>query len=83
MKRKSTKAAVNHDLSNIIEPQSSALLAGDDEVNLSGKSVAVLVMGDLGRSPRMQYHTYSFAQQGLHVDFIGYEGTSSCHHLFF
>ncbi len=79
MKRKSTKPAVNHDLSkesnNIIEPQTSALLA-DDEVNLSGKSVAVLVMGDLGRSPRMQYHTYSFAQQGLHVDFIGYEGTS-------
>lgn len=37
-------------------------------------SVAVLVLGDIGRSPRMQYHTYSFAEKGVHVDFVGYEG---------
>ncbi len=44
-------------------------------------SVAVLVLGDIGRSPRMQYHTYSFAEKGVHVDFVGYEGlgTRSLH----
>ncbi|XP_032086840.1 chitobiosyldiphosphodolichol beta-mannosyltransferase isoform X2 [Thamnophis elegans] len=37
--------------------------------------VAVLVVGDLGRSPRMQYHALSLARRGRHVAFIGYAGT--------
>lgn len=36
--------------------------------------VAVLVLGDLGRSPRMQYHALSLAQRGRRVSFIGYPG---------
>ncbi|KAL7979087.1 hypothetical protein Chor_015111 [Crotalus horridus] len=37
--------------------------------------VAVLVVGDLGRSPRMQYHALSLARRGRRVAFIGYAGT--------
>jgi beta-1,4-mannosyltransferase len=35
---------------------------------------AVIVLGDLGRSPRMQYHAASLAGAGSHVDLIGLEG---------
>ena len=36
--------------------------------------VAVVVLGDLGRSPRMQYHALALADAGAHVDLIGYGG---------
>ncbi|KZC11598.1 PREDICTED: chitobiosyldiphosphodolichol beta-mannosyltransferase [Dufourea novaeangliae] len=39
------------------------------------KNVCVVVLGDLGRSPRMQYHVMSFAREGFTVDFIGYSGS--------
>ena len=35
---------------------------------------AVIVIGDLGRSPRMQYHAVSLAGAGSDVDLIGLEG---------
>ncbi|KAI9847575.1 MAG: mannosyltransferase [Sclerophora amabilis] len=35
-------------------------------------SVQVLVLGDIGRSPRMQYHAISIAKSGGRVDLIGY-----------
>lgn len=34
--------------------------------------IQILVLGDLGRSPRMQYHALSVARHGCHVDLIGY-----------
>jgi glycosyltransferase involved in cell wall biosynthesis len=37
-------------------------------------SVAVVVLGDVGRSPRMQYHCASFAQAGLQVSLVGFKG---------
>jgi beta-1,4-mannosyltransferase len=37
-------------------------------------SVQVVVLGDIGRSPRMQYHAASIAQHGGHVQLIGYAG---------
>lgn len=40
-------------------------------------SVQVVVLGDLGRSPRMQYHALSIAKHGGLVQLIGYKGTSS------
>lgn len=44
--------------------------------------VQVLVLGDIGRSPRMQYHALSIAKHGGKVDLIGYNGMrpvkSSC-----
>lgn len=36
--------------------------------------VVVLVLGDIGRSPRMQYHSLSIARKGGIVDLVGYEG---------
>ena len=38
------------------------------------KHVCVVVLGDIGRSPRMQYHSLSLAKQGWRVDIVGYGG---------
>ena len=35
-------------------------------------TVQVVVLGDIGRSPRMQYHALSIAAHGGKVDLIGY-----------
>ncbi|XP_066993655.2 chitobiosyldiphosphodolichol beta-mannosyltransferase [Anabrus simplex] len=44
-------------------------------MSTEGKSVCVVVLGDVGRSPRMQYHSLSLAKEGFNVDIIGYEGS--------
>lgn len=36
--------------------------------------VQILVLGDIGRSPRMQYHALSIAKHGGEVVIIGYNG---------
>lgn len=36
--------------------------------------VVVVVLGDVGRSPRMQYHAASLLEEGYHVTLVGYEG---------
>jgi beta-1,4-mannosyltransferase len=36
--------------------------------------VAVVVLGDVGRSPRMQYHAVSLLEEGHTVSLVGYEG---------
>lgn len=41
---------------------------------LHRRSVAVLVLGDIGRSPRMMYHSQSFAQNDFETFVIGYSG---------
>lgn len=38
------------------------------------RSVCVVVLGDIGRSPRMQYHAMSFMKSGFYVDLVGYGG---------
>jgi beta-1,4-mannosyltransferase len=38
------------------------------------RSVVVLVLGDVGRSPRMMYHAESFARSGFDTFVVGYEG---------
>lgn len=40
------------------------------------KHVAVVVLGDIGRSPRMQYHAMSLValDPGVTVSLIGYKG---------
>jgi len=40
----------------------------------NGRRAAVVVLGDLGRSPRMQYHALALANEGFSVDLIGYGG---------
>ena len=42
-------------------------------------SVQVLVLGDIGRSPRMQYHAVSIAKHGGRVDMIGYKRKDGSH----
>lgn len=37
-------------------------------------NVQVFVLGDIGRSPRMQYHAISIAKRGAEVTIIGYQG---------
>lgn len=44
--------------------------------NHSSRSVAILVLGDIGRSPRMMYHAQSFADTGFVTHLIGYGGGS-------
>ncbi|KAJ3576271.1 hypothetical protein NP233_g535 [Leucocoprinus birnbaumii] len=39
------------------------------------RSVAILVLGDIGRSPRMMYHAQSFAENDFETDLIGYGGS--------
>lgn len=40
-------------------------------------TVQVVVLGDIGRSPRMQYHALSIAKHGGRVDLIGIHGIAS------
>lgn len=39
-------------------------------------SVQIVVLGDIGHSPRMQYHAQSIAKHGGQVTIIGYQGKS-------
>ncbi len=47
-----------------------------------GRSVAVVVLGDIGRSPRMCYHVDSLATEGWKVGIIGYKGELDRHPIF-
>ncbi|KIM84705.1 glycosyltransferase family 33 protein [Piloderma croceum F 1598] len=39
------------------------------------RSVAILVLGDIGRSPRMMYHAESFAKNDYETFLVGYPGS--------
>lgn len=41
---------------------------------LSKKVIYVIVLGDIGRSPRMQYHAISLTRLGFRVYLIGFPG---------
>ncbi|KAM4531411.1 chitobiosyldiphosphodolichol beta-mannosyltransferase [Odontesthes bonariensis] len=41
----------------------------------TARRVCVLVLGDIGRSPRMQYHALSLSKHGYHVTFVGFLDT--------
>ena len=57
------------------------LLFGYFFIKPKHKSVLVVVLGDIGRSPRMQYHGLSFQKRGYRVDFLGYQGSPPLPHL--
>ena len=40
------------------------------------RSVCVLVLGDIGRSPRMMYHAHSLIEHGYIVYLVGYAGAT-------
>lgn len=43
------------------------------------REAVVLVLGDVGRSPRMQYHALSLAQMSdVHVTLVGFAGERCC-----
>ncbi|XP_061340419.1 UDP-glycosyltransferase TURAN-like, partial [Gastrolobium bilobum] len=53
-------------------------MAGKSEENKEGRRgrACVVVLGDIGRSPRMQYHALSLAKQAsLKVDIVAYGGS--------
>src|SRR6185312_6263478 len=37
-------------------------------------NITLVVLGDIGRSPRMQHHALNFARNECWVDFVGYDG---------
>ena len=41
----------------------------------SRQSVALIVLGDFTRSPRMMYHAQSFLRNGFELNIIAYRGT--------
>ncbi|XP_014284928.1 chitobiosyldiphosphodolichol beta-mannosyltransferase [Halyomorpha halys] len=41
---------------------------------MAPKNVCVVGLADIGRSPRLQYHCISLAEEGYHVNVIGYRG---------
>lgn len=46
------------------------------------KRAIILVLGDIGRSPRMMYHARSLSMAGINVDLCGYEGEKVIDGLF-
>ena len=66
---------VNHSPPKVVSSASAV-----DEPKIS---VQVLVLGDIGRSPRMQYHAMSIAKHGGRVDVIGYQGKNSHINMYF
>jgi beta-1,4-mannosyltransferase len=40
----------------------------------AGRTTQIVVLGDIGRSPRMQYHAISIAKHGGKVYLVGYQG---------
>lgn len=48
---------------------------GPSQADLERRARAiVLVLGDIGRSPRMMYHARSLARGNVEVDLCGYDG---------
>ncbi|KAG8038901.1 hypothetical protein G9C98_003208 [Cotesia typhae] len=45
------------------------------------KRMCIVVLGDIGRSPRMQYHALSFMNEGYFVDIVGYSGSEPLEEL--
>jgi hypothetical protein len=53
----------------------------EDDKNEELPRYQILVIGDIGRSPRMQYHAISMGKHGAPVDLIGYLGRLIQSHL--
>lgn len=55
-----------------VTPQATA------EHRTKRKSVALVVLGDIGRSPRMLYHADSFARHGFETRIVAHRGALTC-----
>ncbi|XP_076065591.1 ALG1, chitobiosyldiphosphodolichol beta-mannosyltransferase [Oratosquilla oratoria] len=47
----------------------------ETEETKARENVTVVVLGDLGHSPRMSYHALSLSQEGFEVTMVGYRGS--------
>ncbi|CAD6996176.1 chitobiosyldiphosphodolichol beta-mannosyltransferase [Ceratitis capitata] len=45
------------------------------ELQIKRRNACIVVLGDIGRSPRMQYHAVSLLEENFNVDLIGYVDT--------
>ncbi|XP_067614604.1 uncharacterized protein Alg1 isoform X2 [Eurosta solidaginis] len=45
------------------------------EMQICRRNACIVVLGDIGRSPRMQYHAASLLEENFNVDIIGYNET--------
>ncbi|XP_054747345.1 chitobiosyldiphosphodolichol beta-mannosyltransferase [Anastrepha obliqua] len=45
------------------------------EPQISRRNACIVVLGDIGRSPRMQYHAASLLEENFNVDLVGYVET--------
>lgn len=62
-------------MTGVSSSASAALIVAISRYRAKMRTV-VIVIGDLGRSPRMQYHALSLAGAGHDVDLIGLEGAA-------
>lgn len=58
----------------LLHPSSQSGQAQETVEKSGPRHVVVVVLGDVGRSPRMQYHAMSLASHGVRVTMIGYTG---------
>ena len=47
----------------------------EEETSEDREHVTVVVLGDLGRSPRMNYHALSLSEEGFEVNLVGFAGS--------
>ncbi|XP_017473383.1 PREDICTED: chitobiosyldiphosphodolichol beta-mannosyltransferase-like [Rhagoletis zephyria] len=45
------------------------------EAQIGRRNACIVVLGDIGRSPRMQYHAVSLLEENFNVDIVGYVET--------
>ena len=64
----------NQSIKNDIENSIDTIALRKDIDSTKGR-ICVLVLGDFGRSPRMQYHALSLAKEGYSVDVVVYGGS--------
>jgi beta-1,4-mannosyltransferase len=58
-----------------VDENGKELKQNEEEIKFKpGRTIQIVVLGDIGRSPRMQYHAISIAKHGGRVYLIGYEG---------
>lgn len=55
------------------QPEKREFKPGSNQAELPQVSVQIVVLGDIGHSPRMQNHALSIAKHGGRVSIIGYQ----------
>lgn len=74
--KRSQKTAKISKISKFFGTRHQTAMEEDSDNPQVTRRTAVVVLGDVGRSPRMQYHCISLAStiKGMEVDLVGYSG---------